>query len=143
MLQEAMTRVKSLPNLQEIQIRFVKADATSELLDLFGPDLFDTVVDTFSLCVMGKVAQRCLEQMSRVVQRDGKLLLLENSRSSNPLLGVYQDVTADVAAAAGGKGCVYNQDVASMIAATGSLKVESEQLYVSGLFRSYICTRLN
>jgi ubiquinone/menaquinone biosynthesis C-methylase UbiE len=143
MLQAAMTRIVSLPNLKEINIRFVKADATTELIDLFGHESFDTVVDTFSLCVMGTAAQRCLEQMSRVVHRDGQLLLLENTRSSNPLLGIYQDATADFAAAAGGKGCVYNQDVASMIAATGRLKIESEQLYASGLFRSYKCTRLH
>lgn len=142
MLQEAIARVKSLPNLKGIDIKIVKADATSELVDRFGPDSFDTVVDTFSLCVMGNGAQSCLQQMSQVVKRDGRLLLLENSRSSNPFLATYQDATADFVAAAGGRGCVYNQDVASMITGTGSLKIESELLYASGLFRSYICTCL-
>lgn len=68
------------------------------------------------------------------------MLLLENSRSSNPLLGLYQDATAEAAASAGGKGCVYNQDVAKMIRATRGMSIEAEDLYVAGLFRGFRCT---
>ena len=34
----------------------------------------------------------------------GKILLIENTRASNPLLGYYQDITASTAADIGGKG---------------------------------------
>jgi len=143
MLQEARTRVNALPNLQDVNVKFVKADATSELLDRFGTETFDTVVDSFSLCVMGDTgARHCLEQLSQVVKRGGRVLLLENSRSSNPLLGLYQDATADVAASAGGKGCVYNQNVAELIRATGRLSIKEETLYAAGLFRAFKCERL-
>ena len=70
---------------------------------------------------------------------EGKILLLENSRSSNQFLGWYQDVTAEAAATAGGKGCVYNQDVASIINEC-KVTIQEEQNYAMGLFRSYICT---
>ena len=69
----------------------------------------------------------------------GRILLLENSRSSNPLLGMYQDATADAAASMGGKGCVYNQDVASIIRSIEGLHIEKEELYAAGLFRAYRC----
>jgi ubiquinone/menaquinone biosynthesis C-methylase UbiE len=145
MLREATARAKSLPELKGIPVRLVKADATTELVDRFGLDAFDTVIDSFSLCVMGATgAQNCLDQLGRVVKRDidgGRVLLLENSRSSNALLGLYQDATAETAASAGGKGCVYNQDVGALIRGTGRLGIKEETLYAAGLFRSYECSR--
>jgi methyltransferase OMS1 len=139
MLAEAQERVSKTSG---IQIKFVKADATSELVDRFGVDAFDTVVDSFSLCVMGtEGARRCLDQVSRVVKQKSQVLLLENSRSSNPLLGLYQDATADAAAMAGGKGCVYNQDVGALIRGTGRLIIKEEQSFAAGLFRSFVCVR--
>uniref|UniRef100_A0A7S1FY51 Methyltransferase domain-containing protein n=1 Tax=Corethron hystrix TaxID=216773 RepID=A0A7S1FY51_9STRA len=96
-----------------IPIKYVKLDATSELVKIFGRESFDTVVDTFSFCVMGEQgASNCVKQMIGVVKgrnEGGQILLLENSRSSNSLLGWYQDFTAEAAASIGGKGCVYNQ----------------------------------
>jgi len=146
MLQQAANRAKTLPNLQGIPVTFVKADATSELVDRFGQAVFDTVVDSFSLCVMGTPgARQCLEQMSRVVKlgsAGGHVLLLENSRSSNSLLGLYQDATAGAAASTGGKGCVYNQNVGALIRQTGTLEVSDETLYAAGLFRSFDCSRI-
>jgi len=129
-----------------VRVRLVKADATSELVDQFGPEAFDTVVDSFSLCVMGdQGAKDCLRQIGQVVKKGkdgGQVLLLENSRSSNLLLGAYQDITADVAASAGGKGCVYNQDVSRMIQESGALSVLYEKPLVAGLFRSFICVKI-
>lgn len=143
MLQEANAKVESL-NLA-FPVHFVKADATSQLVDLFGENAFDAVVDSFSLCVMGNDgAKECLKQLTQVVKKQsdgGRVLLLENSRSSNPILGFYQDVTADAAASAGGKGCVYNQDVAALIKNTRGLTIEKETSYIAGLFRSYVCTK--
>jgi methyltransferase OMS1, mitochondrial len=127
-------------------IRFVQADATSELVQQFGTSSFDTVVDTFSFCVMGnKGARDCLQQMVQVVVKgkegkNGQLLLLEHTRSSsNPWLGWYQDVTADTAAVWGGKGCVYNQDVSKMIQDTVGIEVVRKDVYAAGLFAGYTC----
>ena len=139
MLKEARTRIENGQLLRNVEVKFMQADATSELVSLFGDNHFDTVVDSFSLCVMGNEgAKRCLVQMRQVVKSGtGRILLLENSRSSNPLLGLYQDVTADAAASVGGKGCVYNQNVRGMIEATPQLQVDREETYAAGLFRSF------
>jgi ubiquinone/menaquinone biosynthesis C-methylase UbiE len=144
MISEAAERVQVLSNLNGIEVKFIKADATSELVNLFGEEKFDTVVDSFSLCVMGNIgALKCLDQIKRVVKKGnlGQILLLENSRSSNQLLGLYQDATANAAASAGGKGCVYNQNVESLILQTGGLNIQDQLSYSAGLFRFFKCIR--
>lgn len=126
------------------KINFLQADATTELSTTFEANTFDTVVDTFSLCVMGNDgAKKCLQQIKRIVkskQDGGRILLIENARSSNPVLGWYQDATAEAAAKNGGKGCLYNQDVASFIR-QASLEILQEESFSAGLFRAYVCAR--
>lgn len=141
MIEEARSRVKAL-NL-DIPIKFVKADATSQLREYFGSNAFDTVVDSFSLCVMGNEgAKQCLDEMSIVLKPEGRLLLLENSRSSSSFLGWYQDATALAAASAGGKGCVYNQDVSRMIKQSNRLKIIEEKEIFAGVFRAFECVKM-
>lgn len=149
MMLEAKAKLALLNVPDFVQVDFVKADATADLVSLFGVrsgtnGYFDTVVDTFSLCVMGNNgAKRCLEQMSRVVKKDGgRLLLIENARSSNPALGFYQDLTSDAAAKMGGKGCVSNQNVGDFIRNTDGLEIVSEELFAAGLFRFFVCKRV-
>lgn len=139
MLKEAQNRWESLPNLNKVPVKWVRADATTQLVDLFGENAFDAVIDSFSLCVMGNVgAVQCLQQMAAVSRN--KVLLLENARSFIPILGWYQDITADAAAMAGGKGCIYNQNVSDMIQSTGKLHILEEKSYAAGLYRSFVCT---
>ncbi len=148
MLSEARTKLDSMKDKipPYVKIRLIKADATSsDITNMFGEDAFDTVLDTFSLCIMGNEgAKRCLEQMRNVVKNEkdgGQILLIENTRSSNSFLGMYQDVTASAAAKIGGKGCVSNQDVKAFIGGIDRLKIKAENEFASGLFRSYICTK--
>ena len=147
MLSQAKARVQQLELDKSIPVKIIQADATSQLIELFGKDKFDTVIDTFSLCVMGNNgAEDCLKQMTNVAKdaKDGgQILLIENTRSSNPLLGVYQDLTATSAADLGGKGCLYNQDVGKMIQQTDGLKLLREEAYTAGLFRSFICEKVS
>ena len=124
-------------------VHFATADATRELEARFGQGAFDTAVDTFSLCVMGdQGAAQCLNQLRAVVRPGGNILLLENTRSDNGLLATYQDLTATGAAALGGKGCLYNQNVAHMLAQTAGLRVTQEKSYATGLFRAFIVERI-
>lgn len=144
MLRESKKRIQNIPSLEKIPLRLIQADATTELIDRFGNEKFDTVVDSFSFCVMGtQGARNCLDQMKHVVKskkNNGQILLLENTRSSNPLFGLYQDATAETAASdlLGGKGCVYNQDVTKLIQAS-SIEIVREDQYANGFFRSFQC----
>ena len=70
MLQQAKKRLGTIQNLDGIPVELVKADATSQLVSRFGERSFDTVVDSFSLCVMGKEgSKKCLDQLRQVVKR--------------------------------------------------------------------------
>ena len=143
MRQVAMSKIATLSNLQNIPIRFIKADMTTELEQKFGLESYDTIVDTFSMCVLGDEGTRqCLDQMSRVVRgQGGQILLLENSRSSNPFLGGYQDATAGTAANVGGRGCMYNQNIRQLIQSNRRIRITSEAEFATGLFRSFCCIR--
>lgn len=145
MLKEAKAKCSFLNVPSYIELSFIKADATSQLSQLFGEQHFDTVVDTFSLCVMGtNGAKDCLRQMRNVVKckdKGGLIFLIENTRANNQLLGKYQDVTADFAAKLGGKGCVYNQDVKYLIQSIDGLNIVSQNSFAAGLFTSFVCIR--
>ncbi|GMH40112.1 hypothetical protein BSKO_08016 [Bryopsis sp. KO-2023] len=78
---------------------------------------FDCVVDTYSLCVYPDPTG-ALQEMARVVKPDGRVLLLEHTRSSNAAIGLYQDIVAEPVAATS-KGCVWNQDVLSLMRGAG------------------------
>jgi len=85
MLLQAKTKSAGL-SLDESQIEFRTMDA--EQLD-FPDNTFDTVVDTFSLCVFPDPVA-ALREMKRVCKPDGRILLLENSISDNSFLAAYQ-----------------------------------------------------
>lgn len=148
MLSEAKQKLDSLSwhhhLLDGVRVNFVKADATKDLVHTFGEASFDTVVDSFSLCVMGDQGARdCLQQLVQVVRPTGEILLLENSRADNAIFAKYQDVTAGVAANLGGKGCAYNQDVTAMLRSTQGIDIVETKAFAGGVFRSYRCKRSN
>lgn len=67
-------------------ISFTHEDATALP---FPAGSFDCVLDTFSLCVITQPAAAVAE-MARLLRPGGRALLLEHTRSDNPLLGAYQ-----------------------------------------------------
>jgi len=105
----------------------------------FPDNSFDSVVDTFSLCVFPDPAA-ALRSMARVVRPGGKVLLLEHSRSTFPVLGWYQDVTAAQVASMG-KGCVWNQNVIKLVENAG-LKIERVDKYVGDLVLSITAVKV-
>ncbi|GLI68241.1 hypothetical protein VaNZ11_012593 [Volvox africanus] len=138
MLRQARTRVAETPALADLPISFSQADVAA----LPFPDSsFDSVVDTFSLCVFPD-PQAALNEMARVVRpaaEGGRVLLLEHCRSDNPLLAAYQDVTA-VPVAALGKGCVWNQDVEAMASVAG-LKVVGGERAAAGTVQLIVAVK--
>jgi ubiquinone/menaquinone biosynthesis C-methylase UbiE len=105
----------------------------------FPDNSFDSVVDTFSLCVFPDPAA-ALRNMARVVRPGGKVLLLEHSRSTFPVLGWYQDLTAAQVASMG-KGCVWNQNVIKLVGNAG-LSIERVDKYVGDLILSITAVKL-
>ena len=120
---------------------------------------YDCVVDTFGLCVYDEPVA-VLRELGRVVKTTGRILLLENARPSNALLGAYLcgnqpmsrrwrgrakfdfqtgayvDATAGAVAKYGGKGCRYDQDVEALARAAGLRVVRSER-FGGGFFGSF------
>lgn len=127
MLQQAERKATSRDKLPSGRMAFERADIQA----LPFPDAsFDTVVDTFSLCVYPDPAQ-ALSEMRRVLRPDGRLLLLAHSKSDIGPLALYQDVTA-ASVTAMGKGCVWNQDLDALLASAG-LRIVSRERRLAGL----------
>jgi methyltransferase OMS1 len=96
MLSQAKSKGEKL-QLDESQIEFMTMDVER----LKFPDAtFDTVVDTFSLCVFPDPVA-ALREMKRVCKPGGRILLLENSISENGLLAAYQVKHIDIFAHTG------------------------------------------
>ena len=121
-------------------------------------ETYDVVVDTFGLCVYDEPVA-VLRELGRVVKPAGRILLLENARPSNALLGAYLcgnqrrvggvgrqkfdfqtgayvDATAGFVANNGGKGCRYDQDVEALARSAGLRVVRSER-FGGGFFGSF------
>ena len=68
MLQKAESKIEELSIPNNIKVDMKLVDATSQLTETFGRSSFDTIVDTFSLCVMGNEgARRCLSEMKNII----------------------------------------------------------------------------
>lgn len=110
----------------------------------FQDSSFDTVVDTFSLCVFSDPLS-ALNSIARVVkpkQEGGRVLLLEHTKSiNNPLLAWYQDVTAETVASLG-KGCYWNQDVSMMLRKVGLHEIERKE-FLGGLLASIVAEKVS
>lgn len=109
-------------------IRFIQGRAENVNL----PDgTFDTILDTFSLCVFPEPVQ-ALQEAKRLLRNSpgARVLLLEHSLSGNPLLAAYQNLIAEPTAAMS-KGCYPNQNVTEMVRGLG-FRILHEERYLAG-----------
>ena len=136
MLGGAKRRAAELRLCEGGRLSLVQADATALP---FADASFDTVVDTFSMCVLDGAAPAALAEAARVLRPGGVALLLEHSLADAQLLGAYQDATAD-AVSAGGKGCRWNQRIVELVQAAG-LRVVSSEPGLGGLLRSIVAVK--
>ena len=112
MLEQARQRIPGLAAGNNVPVTLVEADATTALG--FPSQTFDTVVDTFSLCVMARPGD-AVREMARVLKDDGVLVLLENTVSTNPVLAAFQDVTEPLITPLS-KSCRWNVNVPKLAA---------------------------
>lgn len=125
MLSRAERRAHSLTT--PVQLLQVSAEDTG-----LPASSYDTIVDTFSLCVFSDPSA-ALREMKRLLRRsnpDATALLLEHTLSPNPILAAYQNVTAAPAASMS-KGCVANQDVVHLVRDIG-FRVRECEYHLAG-----------
>lgn len=127
-LAEARALELDVNDADTARFRAIQGDAR----DLpFSDGEFDTVLDTFSMCVLQDDALQVLREMKRVCKPTGRVLLLEHSRSPFIPLAGYQDLTA-AGVVRFGKGCAWNQDILTLVQQSG-LNVINMQEKLQGL----------
>lgn len=124
MMFEANKRLATLPVTVSRKLQYMDASKIN-----FPTSNFDTVVDTFSFCVFSD-PQSVINEMVRVVKPEGRIVLLENSRSDNIFVAIYQDLTEPILTPVS-KGCKWNVDVTDLATKAGLLSV-SEQRFDLG-----------
>ena len=111
----------------------------SELVQRYGANLFDTIVDSFSFCVICmQGGKACLEQLRETVKlkkENGQILLLENTCSLNLLFAVFPGCHSRNCGVCRGKR-VHIQSIQD----TSGIVIEDEKSFASGIFCLYLCT---
>lgn len=100
----------------------------------FPDDTFDFVVTSMSTCTFPNPVV-ALQEMKRVVNGEGRILLLEHGRSRWEFFGKYQDRSAERHFAQAG--CRWNQDPLALIEGAG-LQVISHQDKTLGVFHAIV-----
>jgi SAM-dependent methyltransferase len=129
MLEEAKKSIPKVaaatgnPNVK-IEIRQMDAERLE-----FADDTFDTTVDTFSMCVIPQPGE-AIAEMGRVTRKGGKVVLLENSVSTNGIVAWIQNIMEPVVTPLS-KGCRWNVDVPKLADDAG-LKLERYESIQAG-----------
>ena len=117
MMSIAGTRI---PESNRLSSSFKTMDAKS--LE-FPDNTFDSVIDTFSLCVIDD-PQQAVKEMTRVVKpKTGRIILLENTLSDNTILGAFQQLTEPIITPFS-KGCRWDVNVPQIAKSNGLKLVE-------------------
>jgi ubiquinone/menaquinone biosynthesis C-methylase UbiE len=90
----------------------------------------DTIVMTWSLCSMANPAA-ALQQMKRVLKRDGYLIFIEHGRSTDTRVTIWQDRITPVWKRIAG-GCHLNRKIDDLIRIAGFQILEQKNFYLPG-----------
>ena len=108
MLKAAKQKLSNtLSTVQSRQLEVMDAQELS-----FKDESFDTVIDTFSMCVIPN-PDIAIQEMARVVKSGGNVILLENARSDNTIMGLFQDIMEPLVTPIS-KDCKWNVDVEAL-----------------------------
>jgi methyltransferase OMS1 len=99
---------------------------------LYPNDKFDTVIDTFGLCSHQDPIQ-ALQEMGRVCQEHGQILLLEHGRSKYEILNTILDKLAPEHAK--NWGCWWNRDIVNLVQESGLRIIELETFHFGTTYK--------
>jgi len=111
-----------------LNVEFLSQSA-EEPLDL-PAETVDTAVVTWTLCSIPD-PQRALQQVRRVLKRDGHLIFIEHGRAADPKVAAWQDRLTPAWKHIGG-GCHLNRKVDDLLRAAGFQIVELATCYLPG-----------
>ncbi len=111
-----------------IQIEFISQSAEDPLP--LADKSIDTIVMTWTLCSIVN-APMALQQMKRVLKRDGCLIFLEHGRAPDPGVATWQDRLTPVWKRIGG-GCHLNRKIDELITGAGLEIAELKTAYLLG-----------
>lgn len=97
----------------------------------FDDNKFDSVVDTFSMCVYDNPL-KVLNEMKRIVKPNGKILLIENSVSTNSGLRNIQNLLEPIITPMS-KGCKWNINIPEIINTVGLIELERKDFQLGTL----------
>lgn len=130
MLANAKDKVK------ETQIKHNKLPISFNLMDAddmkFDSNTFDTVIDTFSMCVFDQ-PDKVLKEMTRVVKPKGQVILLENSISRNAMLASIEHVVEPIITPFS-KGCKLDVDVPALAHAAGLVLIQENVIQGGSIY---------
>lgn len=130
MLEQARRRVETLP-IGQRAVRLSLADAAALPFDA---DRFDTVVDTFSLCVFER-PDAVLAEAKRVLKPGGRLIVLEHDDGPVSRVMAFTRGTSSVAST-----CAYDQDVQALIRGAG-LAIRETSVAAGGCLRQVVAEK--
>lgn len=118
----------------------LKIEADLRLMDAqameFDDGSFDYVVVTFVLCSVPD-PQKALQEIRRVLKRDGKLIALEHVLSRNPFIALWENIHNPITR--GLFGVNVNRDTKSNIETSGFKVLTDDELAVGDVFRFFQC----
>lgn len=91
-LEKSEEKIQKLKNKNFSNIKFFKGKA-EELP--FEDNFFDAVVTSLVLCSVDSL-EKSIEEIKRVLKSEGKLVMLEHTRSENKILGKLEDIFSDL-----------------------------------------------